>query len=135
MDAKTCWDTIELTGGQLLDKVRELLAEGNVRHVRIRQKDRTVAEFPLTFGVAGVVLAPVLAAIGALAALLADCSIDIERTVNAAPKWTRSRSLQDYKCWKPTHNVPRHSIPCVLVRGVARRRRFPDCVIRRSSGH
>ena len=63
----------------LLDKVKELIEEGNVRRIVIRQEDRSVAEFPLTVGVVGTVLAPVLAAIGALAALMTDCRIEVER--------------------------------------------------------
>jgi hypothetical protein len=66
-------------GGQLLDGLKTIIEEGNVRRVRIRQRDRTVAEFPLTIGVVGAVLAPVLAAIGAIAALLTECTIDVER--------------------------------------------------------
>jgi hypothetical protein len=80
MAERTVWETIETTGEQLLAKIKELIAEGNVRRVRIRQKDHLIAEFPLTIGVVGAVLAPVLAAVGALAALLTDCSIDVERT-------------------------------------------------------
>lgn len=81
MSERTLWETIEVTGEHVRDKVQELVAEGNVRRVRIRQKDHTIAEFPLTIGVVGAVLAPVLAAIGAVAALIADCSIDIEKVV------------------------------------------------------
>jgi hypothetical protein len=79
MTEKTVWETIETTGEQLLATVKKLIAEGNVRRVRIRQKDRVVAEFPLTIGVVGAVFAPVLAAIGALAALMTECSIDVEK--------------------------------------------------------
>ena len=80
MAERTWWETVELKSEELLDKLKELVAEGNVRRVRIRQKDRVIAEFPLTLGVVGAVLAPVVAAIGAIAALLADCSIDVERS-------------------------------------------------------
>jgi len=80
MAERTVWETIETTGEQVLAKVKQLIAEGNVRRVRIRQKDHLIAEFPLTIGVVGAVIAPVLAAVGALAALLTDCSIDVERT-------------------------------------------------------
>lgn len=73
------WETVEVKGGQLLDGLKAIIEEGNVRRVRIRQRDRTVAEFPLTVGVVGAVLAPVLAAIGAIAALLTECTIDVER--------------------------------------------------------
>jgi len=79
MTEKTVWETIETSGEQLLATVKKLIAEGNVRRVRIRQKDHVVAEFPLTIGVVGAVFAPVLAAIGALAALLTECSIDVEK--------------------------------------------------------
>jgi hypothetical protein len=66
-------------GGQLLDRVKQLIHEGNVRRVVIAQGEHTVAEFPLTAGVVGAVLAPVLAAVGALAALLTHCTIEVER--------------------------------------------------------
>lgn len=77
--AETFWQTIETTGEQLVKTVKELIEAGNVRRIRVRQKDRTIAEFPLTVGVVGVVLAPVLAAVGALAAVMTECSIDVER--------------------------------------------------------
>ncbi|MDR3470621.1 MAG: DUF4342 domain-containing protein [Devosia sp.] len=70
---------IKIDGDQLLAEVKRLLAEGNVRRISVKQGERTVAEFPLTVGVAGVVLAPWLAAIGAIAALVTDCSIEVER--------------------------------------------------------
>ena len=79
MAERTFWETIETTGKQLVAKVKELIAAGNVRRVRIRQKEQLIAEFPLTVGVVGAVFAPMLAAVGALAALLTDCSIDVER--------------------------------------------------------
>jgi hypothetical protein len=85
MAEKTFWQTIELTGDQLVKTVRDLIEAGNVRRIRVRQKDRTVAEFPLTIGVVGAVFAPMLAAVGALAALLTECSIDIERVERPAP--------------------------------------------------
>jgi hypothetical protein len=85
MAERTFWQTIELTGDQLVKTVKELIEAGNVRRIRVRQKDRTVAEFPLTIGVVGAVFAPMLAAIGALAALLTECSIDVERVERPAP--------------------------------------------------
>lgn len=75
----TWWEKVEARGAELLDVLRGILHEGNVRRVRIKQREQTVAEFPLTVGVVGAVLAPVLAAVGALVALLADCSIEVER--------------------------------------------------------
>jgi hypothetical protein len=85
MADKTFWQTIELTGDQLVKTVKELIEAGNVRRIRVRQKDRTLAEFPLTVGLVGAVFAPMLAAIGALAALITECSIDIERVERPAP--------------------------------------------------
>ena len=66
-------------GGQLIDRVKQLIHEGNVRRVIVKHEGHVVAEFPLTAGVVGVVLAPVLAAIGALVALLKDCTVEVER--------------------------------------------------------
>jgi hypothetical protein len=84
MTERTFWESVKLEGGQVLDKLRQVVREGNVRRIVIKQGDRTVAEFPLTVGVVGAVFAPVLAAIGAIAALSQDCSIEIERTVPAS---------------------------------------------------
>jgi hypothetical protein len=83
MSEKTYWESVKAEGGAILDKLKELLHEGNVRRVRVRQGDRTIAEFPLTAGVVGALLAPALAAIGALIALAKDCSIDVERAAPA----------------------------------------------------
>ena len=70
---------IKIDGDRLIAEVKRLVAEGNVRRSSIKQGEHTVAEFPLTVGVAGAVLAPWLAAIGAIAALVTDCSIEVER--------------------------------------------------------
>jgi hypothetical protein len=56
-----------------------VIAEGNVRKIEIVHDGRVIAEFPLTVGVVGALLAPVLAAIGAIAALATDCKIEVER--------------------------------------------------------
>ena len=79
---RTWWEKVEGTTDQLLDKLRQLIDEGNVRRVVVKQRGRTVAEFPLTAGVIGVVLAPVVAAIGALTALLAECTIEVEKAAS-----------------------------------------------------
>ncbi len=81
----TGWETIRIKGDQVVERIKELIHEGNVRRVIVRQGGQTVAEFPLTVGVVGVVAAPILAAVGALAALLTDCAIDVERRVPARP--------------------------------------------------
>ena len=77
---QTWWETIKLQGEHLLDGLRKLIEEGNVRRVVVKQGERTIAGFPLTVGVVGAVLAPVLAAIGAIAALVTDCTIEVEHT-------------------------------------------------------
>jgi hypothetical protein len=81
----TAWETLRGQGGQVVDEVKRLIHEGNVRRVIVRQRDRVVAEFPLTVGVVGALAAPAVAAIGALVALLADCRIDVERERAAKP--------------------------------------------------
>lgn len=80
MAERTCWEKINATGNELMDALKRIIHAGNVRRVVVKQGTRTVAEFPLTAGVVGVVLAPVLAAIGALVAVLNDCSIEVERS-------------------------------------------------------
>jgi hypothetical protein len=85
MTERTWFETFKAEGTELLTKVTEALREGNVRRIVIRQGDRSIAEFPLTVGVVGAVFAPVLAAIGAIAALATDCSIEIERSGPSQP--------------------------------------------------
>ena len=72
-------ESLKVEPGQLLDKVKQLIHEGNVRRIVIKQGDNTVVEFPLLIGVVGAVVAPMLAAVGALAALVTDCTIEVER--------------------------------------------------------
>jgi len=86
MAEQTFKESFKVTGAQVLDSVKKLLHEGNVRRIVIKQGDRVVAEFPLTAGVVGTVLAPPLAAIGALAALINDCSLEVERAVESKDK-------------------------------------------------
>jgi hypothetical protein len=78
-EEKTFWQTMKAGGSELLEYLKKIVHEGNVRRVVVKQGDRTVAEFPLSVGVVGTVFAPVLAAVGALLALLQDCSLEIER--------------------------------------------------------
>jgi hypothetical protein len=68
-----------LSGSDVLEQAKRLIHEGNVRKVIVKQDERVVAEFPLTIGVGVAVLAPVVAAIGALVALLANCTIEVEK--------------------------------------------------------
>jgi len=70
----------KLAGEKLLTKVKELLKEGNVRRITIKNdEDKVLIEIPLTFGVVGAAFFPVWAAVGAIAALVTDCSIEVER--------------------------------------------------------
>lgn len=73
-------EEFQVSGEDLLKKVKELIEEGNVRKITIKSRDgKTIAEFPLTLGVIGAVIAPVLAAVGAIAALVTECTIAVER--------------------------------------------------------
>jgi hypothetical protein len=75
MAEKTLWESVKVGGEELLEKVKDLVREGNVRRIVIQHQGKSVAEFPLTVGVVGAVAAPALAAIGALAAVLTECTI------------------------------------------------------------
>ncbi|HEX7844813.1 MAG TPA: DUF4342 domain-containing protein [Chitinophagaceae bacterium] len=78
--ANTFKETFTVKGEQLLNKIKELIQEGNVRKITIHDKSgKEIMSFPLTVGVVGAVLAPVLAAVGAIAALVVECSISVER--------------------------------------------------------
>jgi len=74
-------EELRVSGSQLVDKVKELIHEGNIRRIVIKQDGRSVMELPLTVAAVGVVLAPVLAAVGAFAALVSNASIVVERIV------------------------------------------------------
>ncbi|RJR15105.1 DUF4342 domain-containing protein [Candidatus Microgenomates bacterium] len=76
--------TFHVDGEQLVKKVKELIKEGNIRKITIKDKNgKEIMTFPLTIGVVGTVIAPVLAAVGALAALIGECTISVEREVEA----------------------------------------------------
>jgi hypothetical protein len=80
MSDKTCdWESFKAEGASLVDRLKAIVREGNVRRVVVEHEGRTIAEFPLTAGVVGALLAPVVAAIAALVALLEDCTIHVER--------------------------------------------------------
>jgi hypothetical protein len=73
-------ESFHINGENLVKKVKELIAEGNVRKITIYDKyDKELASFPLTFGLIGVLVMPVLAAVGAIAALIGECKIMVER--------------------------------------------------------
>lgn len=73
-------ETFNISGEDLLKKIKELIADGNVSKVSISDKNGAeIISFPVTIGVVGVIVAPVLAAVGAVAALLTECKITVER--------------------------------------------------------
>ncbi len=72
-------ETLRVEGGQLVEEVKRLLHEGNVRRLIIRHEGHAVLEIPVTLGVLGAVFLPTLAAVGAMAALLSDCTIEVVR--------------------------------------------------------
>ena len=72
-----------VSGSQLVEKVKQLIHEGNIRKVRLLHEERTLLEIPLTIGApvvaVGIIAAPVLAALGAFAALVTECTIEVEK--------------------------------------------------------
>lgn len=73
-------EEFKVNGEDLLKSVKKLIAEGNVRRIIIKSKEgKDIMELPLTIGVVGALLAPVLAAVGAVAALVTECTILVER--------------------------------------------------------
>ena len=72
-----------VSGNQVVEKIKHIIREGNIRRVRLIHKDRTIFDIPLTIGApaaAAVILAaPVLAALGAVAALVTECTIEVEK--------------------------------------------------------
>jgi len=78
--SQTTSEQFRVYGHEALKKIKELIKEGNIRRIIIKdEKGKTLVEFPVTFAVVGTVFAPVLAAIGALAAVLNKCTIEVER--------------------------------------------------------
>ena len=73
-------EEFRVDGEKLIAKIKELIHEGNIRRIIIKDKEgKTVMEIPMTFGVVGVLLAPQLAAIGAIAALLTEATVVVEK--------------------------------------------------------
>lgn len=80
MVTKKKQESYQVKGEELLKKVKEIIREGNVRRITITNKDgKVLVVFPLTIGVIGAVLVPVLAAVGTIAALVTECTISVER--------------------------------------------------------
>ena len=78
----TTKESFSINAAALLDKIKELVNEGNVRKITITDKHgKELLHFPLTVGVVGALIAPIFAAVGALAALVTECTITVEREV------------------------------------------------------
>ena len=74
-------EEFKVKGEQVVTKLKELLHEGNVRHIVIKNDEgRVLIEFPVSIGLAGALLLPVWAAVGAVAAMVTNCTIEVERT-------------------------------------------------------
>lgn len=83
---KAWTETFKVKGSELVERIDKLIREGNVRRIIVKRGDHTVVEFPLTAGVVAAMFAPMLAAAGAVAALVTDCTIVVERTEPPMPK-------------------------------------------------
>lgn len=80
MDEKTTKEEFRVSGADVVKKLKELVKEGNIRRIIIKnEKGKTLVEFPLTLGVVGAALLPVWAAIGAIVAVVANCTIVVEK--------------------------------------------------------
>ena len=79
----TITEKFTVSGSQMVEKVKQLIYEGNIRKVRIRHEGRTLLELPLSIGAPAtaiaILAAPVLAALGAFAALVTECTIEVEK--------------------------------------------------------
>jgi hypothetical protein len=81
---RTFTEEFRVSGEKVVEKVKELIREGNVRRITLKNEEgRTLIEIPLTIGVIGTLLLPVWAGIGAIAALVANLTIAVERAVPA----------------------------------------------------
>ena len=77
---KSYHESFKVTGEEILSKVKEIIKDGNARKIIIKnEKDEIIMEFPLTVGAVGVFVAPLLAAVGALAAVATNCTIIVEK--------------------------------------------------------
>ena len=80
IEQKTTKEEFKVSGDEVLAKIKEILKAGNARRILLKNdEDKVILEIPLTFAVVGAMLAPVLAAVGAMAALLTKCTIVVER--------------------------------------------------------
>ena len=102
MSMQTVWERAKVEGKDMLGYVQRVVQEGNARRIIIKQKGKTIVEIPLTVGVVGAVVAPLLAAVGAIAAVATECSIEIEKVVSDAPKASKPAAATKRKAKRST---------------------------------
>lgn len=79
-EEKTTQEEFRVSGKDIVDKIKEIVKAGNARRIILKNdQGHTIMEIPLTFAVVGTVLAPILAAVGAVAALATECTITVVR--------------------------------------------------------
>jgi len=79
-EEKTRTEEFQVQGEQIVGKIKELVRQGNIRHISIKNEEgKTLVGIPLTLGVVGALLLPQLAALGAIAALVTNCTIVVEK--------------------------------------------------------
>jgi hypothetical protein len=72
-------EEFKVSGSDVVEKVKSLIHEGNIRRIVIKQEGKVVMELPMTIAAVGTLVAPVLAALGAFAALATNCTIEVEK--------------------------------------------------------
>ena len=96
MDFKTHYEEFKVQARDLVDKVHSLVREGNIRRIIIKdEKGNTFIEIPLTVGVVTALAVPVLAGLGAIAALVANFTIGVERTLRISKEEPAQPAAQD----------------------------------------
>lgn len=81
--SKCTWESFKAEGASVIDRLKAVAHDGNLRKVVVEHDGRVVAEFPLTAGVVGAVLAPQLAAVAAVVALFKDCTVRVQQSAPA----------------------------------------------------
>lgn len=89
-------EEFKVSGNDIMKKIKELINEGNIRKITIKGKDgKNIAEFPLTIGVVGTVILPVVAAIGTIVALVAECTISVEKEEQSKEKTAETNAEEE----------------------------------------
>ena len=124
MQEKSWTESIKVAGEKVGEKIETLLREGNIRRVVVKQDGRTIAEFPLTIGVVGAAIAPPVAAIAAIAAIVTECTVEVERvepksgpkTVEAPAEQTVATIQSDETVELATEDEKSGSLETALIR-------------------